>query len=193
MTVEEAGELADSRGEIWRVTRIDGVDQTVRLDLRPGRLNFHVVDGVVTDVIVEGGDDGGHAPTTVPETTTTVGPSTLLDIATGDCFNEDIAGMVSRDQLATVPQVDCDTEHRFELYREALVTAEIEVFDEVAIAAYADEVCQISLDAYARTEDHGLEFIALQPTADTWNSEQDPDRVVACLLFSDELLVGRIG
>ncbi len=70
LTVEEAVALADSNGLRWRLVRIDGEDQRVTSDLRPGRLNFVVEDNVVVEVIVE--DDtratpqGDEQPIAVP-------------------------------------------------------------------------------------------------------------------------------
>ena len=78
LTVEEAGDLADSRGKVWRVTRIDGVDQRVTADLAHGRLNFHVENGIVVDVIEE---QIPTAPTTTAEPPTmTITPVTTTAV-----------------------------------------------------------------------------------------------------------------
>lgn len=50
LPIEEAGALADANGEDWRVINLDGVPQEHEQDLRPDRLNFTVVDGVVVFV-----------------------------------------------------------------------------------------------------------------------------------------------
>jgi hypothetical protein len=50
LTVEEAGAKADDAGVVWRVVSEDGEDLAVTMDFQPERLNFTVVDGVVTGV-----------------------------------------------------------------------------------------------------------------------------------------------
>ena len=53
LTVEEAGNLATSNGIEWRVVREDGEDFDVTADFTPGRLNFSVINGLVSSVDVE--------------------------------------------------------------------------------------------------------------------------------------------
>ena len=50
LPVEEAGALADANGEDWRVINLDGEPQLHQQDIRPKRLNFTVVDGIVVSV-----------------------------------------------------------------------------------------------------------------------------------------------
>ncbi len=49
LSVKEAGALADDFGREWRVISIDGEALFRTQDLRIGRLNFTVVDGIVVD------------------------------------------------------------------------------------------------------------------------------------------------
>ena len=81
------------------------------------------------------------------------------------------------------------------MYRQALVDSQIVEFDAQAIQSYADEVCSTSLSAYVPTyETRGLSYLFVAPTEETWNNPEEPDRVVTCLLFSNEAqLVGRAG
>lgn len=50
LPIEDAGALADANGEDWRVITLDGVPQLHQQDIRPNRLNFTVVDGLVVSV-----------------------------------------------------------------------------------------------------------------------------------------------
>jgi hypothetical protein len=50
LPIEDAGALADANGEEWRVITLDGVPQLHQQDIRPNRLNFTVVDGLVVSV-----------------------------------------------------------------------------------------------------------------------------------------------
>ena len=68
LSIEEASDLADSQGEVWRVIEIDDVDQTVTADRLPGRLTFYVENGIVVEVRVEGDDAEIVAPSTTAPT-----------------------------------------------------------------------------------------------------------------------------
>ena len=85
LSVAQAGQLADSRGEEWRVVRIDGIDQFVRLDFRGGRLNFEVENGLVTAVLVEGNEDFPVPEAIPPRTLTAVveAPEDVLYVRDG--------------------------------------------------------------------------------------------------------------
>ena len=126
--------------------------------------------------------DSTQAPTTEGETS-------VFALRAGDC----IVGDIGAGQVTKVEKVDCELEHQFEVYREALIDSSITAFDEEAISAYAEEVCRTSLAAYIPADDdRGLKFKFLQPTEDSWNQEEDPDRVITCLLFDDDApLIGR--
>ena len=115
--------------------------------------------------------------------------ASVFDLRAGDC----IIGDIGAGQVTKVQKVDCDIEHQFEVYREALIDTSITAFDADAISSYAEEVCRTSLAAYVPPEDdRGLEFKFLQPTEDSWNQEEVPDRVITCLLYDDDApLVGR--
>lgn len=115
----------------------------------------------------------------------------VFDLRAGDC----IVGDIGAGQVTEVTKVDCEEEHQFEVYREALIDSSITVFDEDAISAYAEEVCRTSLEAYIPPDDdRGLKFKFLQPTQDSWNQADEPDRVITCLLFDEDApLVGRAG
>ncbi len=115
----------------------------------------------------------------------------VFALRAGDC----IVGDIGAGQVTKVSKVDCEEEHQFEVYREALIESSITSFDEEAISAYAEEVCRTSLEAYIPADDdRGLKFKFLQPTEDSWNQTEDPDRVITCLLFDDDApLVGRAG
>ena len=129
-------------------------------------------------------------PTDAPEVTedTTV---SVFDLRAGDC----IVGDIGAGQVTEVTKVDCAEEHNFEVYREALIDSSITVFDDAAISLYAEEVCRTSLEAYVPPDDErGLKFKFLQPTEDSWNQAEEPDRVITCLLFDEDApLVGRAG
>ncbi len=126
-------------------------------------------------------DDGGEENPDV----------SVFALRAGDC----IVGDIGAGQVTKVTKVDCEEEHQFEVYREALIESSITSFDEEAISAYAEEVCRTSLEAYIPPDDdRGLKFKFLQPTEDSWNQAEDPDRVITCLLFDDDApLVGRAG
>lgn len=47
LTVEAAGELAESQGLQWRVVEEDGEARPVTMDFVPERLNFVVSEGIV--------------------------------------------------------------------------------------------------------------------------------------------------
>ncbi len=47
LTVEAAGELAESQGQQWRVIEEDGEARAVTMDFIPERLNFVVSEGIV--------------------------------------------------------------------------------------------------------------------------------------------------
>ncbi len=115
----------------------------------------------------------------------------VFELRAGDC----IVGDIGAGQVTEVSKVDCEQEHQFEVYREALIESSITVFDEEAISAYAEEVCRTSLEAYIPPDDdRGLKFKFLQPTEDSWNQADEPDRVITCLLFDEDApLVGRAG
>ena len=116
--------------------------------------------------------------------------ASVFDLRAGDC----IVGDIGAGQVTRVEKVDCEVPHQFEVYREALIESSITSFDEVAISAYAEDVCRTSLDAYVPDNtEQNLRFKFLQPTEDSWNQEEDPDRVVTCLLFNgdEQELIGR--
>ena len=120
----------------------------------------------------------------------TIQDASVFDLRAGDC----IVGDIGAGQVTRVERVDCEEPHQFEVYREALIESSIETFDELAISQYAEEVCRTSLAAYIPADDdRNLRFKFLQPTEDSWNQVEDPDRVVTCLLFDgdDEPLIGR--
>jgi len=131
------------------------------------------------------------APTTeASEPATTEGDSSVFELRAGDC----IVGDIGAGQVTRVEKVDCEQEHQFEVYREALIDSSITVFDEVEISAYAEDVCRTALENYVPNDERGLKFKFLQPTEDSWNQEDSPDRVVTCLLFDENgPLIGRAG
>ncbi len=131
-------------------------------------------------------------PTTAPtETADDDSLVSVFDLRAGAC----IVGDISSGEVTQVEIVDCDQEHQFEVYREALIDSSIATYDEAAIATYAEEICRTSLAAYIPADDdRDLKFKFLQPTEESWGNESNPDRVVTCLLFDEEgPLVGRAG
>lgn len=132
-----------------------------------------------TDTTAEDAGDEGESDDNV----------SVFALRAGDC----IVGDIGAGQVTKVTKVDCEEPHQFEVYREALIESSITEFDEEAISAYAEEVCRTSLEAYIPPDDdRGLKFKFLQPTEDSWNQAEDPDRVITCLLFDDDApLVGR--
>ena len=115
----------------------------------------------------------------------------VFALRAGDC----IVGDIGAGQVTKVAKVDCEEEHQFEVYREALIEPSITAFDEEAISAYAEEVCRKALETYIPSDDErGLKFKFLQPTEDSWNQAEDPDRVITCLLYDEDApLLGRAG
>lgn len=160
--------------------------------------NVDTTNGGTTSSVAQPDDGTETTPTssaTAPstsETATTEGNDnnvSVFALRAGDC----IVGDIGAGQVTKVTKVDCEEEHQFEVYREALIEPSITTFDEEAISAYAEEVCRTSLEAYIPPDDErGLKFKFLQPTEDSWNQPEDPDRVITCLLFDDDApLVGR--
>ena len=155
--------------------------------------------------LVTGGEDSNTATADVTEPAEEVadeepeavveepGPNdvSVFDLRAGDC----IVGDIGSGQVTQVTKVDCQEEHQFEVYREVLIDSSITTFDEPAISAYAEDVCRTSLEAYVPANDsRGLMFKFLQPTEESWNQADEPDRVVTCLLFDDDApLIGRAG
>jgi hypothetical protein len=135
--------------------------------------------------------DASGDPTDVPTTTAPPedGLESVFSLRAGDC----IVGEIGAGQVTKVEKVDCVVKHQFEVYREELIDVSITAFDEIAISAYAEEVCRTALANYVPVDDErGLKFKFLQPTEDSWNQEEDPDRVITCLLFDDDApLIGR--
>ena len=112
----------------------------------------------------------------------------VFDIRAGDCIIGDIDG-----QILEVERVDCDEPHDFEIYREAIIDT-VPEFDEIAISAFAEDVCRTSLaELVSPDDDRGISFKFFQPTVDSWNQTQNPDRLVTCLGFDDDAqLIGRL-
>ena len=114
----------------------------------------------------------------------------MFELRAGDC----IVGDIGAGQVTEVMRVECETEHTFEVFREALIPSTITEFNEVEISTYAEDVCRSSFTAYVGPDAGGLSFKFLQPTEDSWNQDEEPDRVITCLLFDENgLLTGRAG
>ena len=155
---------------------------------------------LISSVLSGGGDDQSAVDAATPAETATPavdeaesvvddGTTSVFELRAGDC----IVGDIGSGQVTEVTKVDCEVEHNFEVYREVLIDSSITTFDEGAISAYAEDVCRTSLEAYVpATDPRGLSFKFLQPTEESWNQADEPDRVVTCLLFDDDApLVGR--
>lgn len=155
---------------------------------------------LISSVLSGSEDDQSAVEAATPETTTAPaadsaeaeaedGNISVFELRAGDC----IVGDIGSGQVTEVTKVDCEVEHQFEVYREVLIDSSITTFDEGAISAYAEDVCRTSLEAYVpATDPRGLSFKFLQPTEDSWNQAEEPDRVVTCLLFDDDApLIGR--
>ena len=116
--------------------------------------------------------------------------ASVFELRAGDC----IVGDIGAGQVTEVMRVECETEHTFEVFREALIPSTITEFNEVEISTYAEDVCRSSFTAYVGPDAGGLSFKFLQPTEDSWNQDEEPDRVITCLLFDENgLLTGRAG
>ena len=111
-----------------------------------------------------------------------------FDIRSGDCIVGDVDG-----QILEVERVDCAVPHDFEVYREVVIDT-ITDFDEVAIRAFAEDVCRSSLAELISVDDErGIDFKFFQPTLDSWNQTENPDRLVTCLGFDEDTqLIGRL-
>ena len=165
-----------------------------------------LVLGIVwlTASLFSNGDDGTDDESSQTETTSTEtseptdpepepdvdGPNlvSVFDLRQGDCIVGDVTG-----QVLQVEKVDCAEEHDFEIYRESLVDNSITDYDEPAISSYAENVCRASLAEILPADDErGIDFKFLQPSIDSWNEPDNPDRLVTCLLFDDDApLIGR--
>lgn len=91
--------------------------------------------------------------------------------------------------------MSCDEEHNFEVYREALIDdSTIVEYDEAAITAFGEDVCRASLAELIPADSNVMiSFKFLQPTIDSWNDPDSPDRVVSCLGFDEDApLIGRL-
>ena len=107
----------------------------------------------------------------------------IFDLRAGDC----IVGEIAAGPVTEIQKVDCGEPHSFEVYREALIDSSIVEYDEPAIAANAEEICRTSLAAYIPPDDErDLRFKFLQPTEESWNRSDIPDRVITCLLYDEE-------
>jgi len=146
---------------------------------------------------VADGQDATTVPIDAPSTESTEPDEgsdnnvSVFALRAGDC----IVGDIGAGQVTKVTKVDCEVAHQFEVYREALIDTSIATFNEEAISSYAEEVCRTTLEAYIPSDDErGLKFKFLQPTEDSWNQPDEPDRVITCLLFDEDApLVGRAG
>ncbi len=184
--------------------RVTPEEETSKRRLGPllaGVLGLALLIGaaILISSLLSGGDDDTAAEAATPETTTTAAEpveevsadatTSVFELRAGDC----IVGDIGSGQVTEVTKVECEEEHQFEVYREVLIDSSITTFDEGAISAYAEDVCRTSLEAYVpATDPRGLSFKFLQPTQDSWNQADEPDRVITCLLFDDDApLFGR--
>ncbi len=179
----------------WFIAMLFSGNSTTDTDSASTTSEAVAVDDSTTAPSSDVAEDGATA---VPDTTedaespssTQSQQASVFDLRAGDC----IVGDIGAGQVTKVEKVDCEIEHQFEVYREALIESSITTFDETAISAYAEEVCRTSLAAYIPADDdRNLKFKFLQPTEDSWNQPEDPDRVITCLLFDgdDDPLIGR--
>lgn len=178
-----------------------------------GLVAFLVFLALLINILFFGEDDTGlntssptdtssSAPSTVASTTTSAASSTssttattagtevsVFDLRQGDC----IEGEIGSGQVQRLIKVACSEPHEFEVYREAVIDNTITTYDEPAIEAQAEDVCRTSLAAYIPADDtRDLQFKWFQPTEESWNQPENPDRVITCLLYDEnEKLVGR--
>ena len=94
LSIEEASDLADSQGEVWRVIEIDDVDQTVTADRLPGRLTFYVENGIVVEVRVEGDDAEIIAPSTSAPTSVDSAATSTTVAETSNTSHGDVPATV---------------------------------------------------------------------------------------------------
>ena len=171
-------------GIIWLAAALFSGGDSTEDTATDGQADTEVVDGET-----EEGATDGQADT---EEGADDGPNIISVFAMrqGDCIVGDISG-----QLTEVEKVDCDQEHDFQVYREALVDNSITEFDEVAITTFAENLCRATLvETVPADDERGISFKILQPTVDSWNEPGNPDRLVTCLLFDEDApLIGRVG
>ena len=169
-------------GIIWLAITLfsDGTDTATQDDSTPTTAVEEVDEPDAVDSSDAGSSDGSEV----------VGAAliSVFDVREGDCIVGDITG-----QILEVERVDCSEEHQFEVYQEALIDNSIVEYDEPAISAFSENVCRTSLaETIPADDDRGISFKFLQPTRDSWNEPDNPDRVVTCLLFDDDApLIGR--
>ncbi|MGI9606584.1 MAG: septum formation family protein, partial [Acidimicrobiales bacterium] len=107
----------------------------------------------------------------------------VFELRAGDCID----GEIGSGQVQRLVRVDCSVPHSFEVFREALIDSSIDEFDLEAISDQAEDLCRTSLEAYVSPDDErDLKFKWFQPTEESWNQEDEPDRVITCLLFDED-------
>lgn len=114
----------------------------------------------------------------------------VFKLEVGDCIGE----AIGEGEVQTLDAVDCAEPHAFEVFRQANLTSEITEFDNDAITTEGERICAASFDSVIPPGDErSLRFKWLQPTPDSWELEENPDRLITCLLFDEDgPLTGRV-
>lgn len=117
------------------------------------------------------------APTTLP----LAGPLSVFDLKPGMCINNDdlTSGLVT-----TVEQVPCTEPHSHETYFNATYNPADPAYNAEQITAYANQACSDGFTQYVGVpyDRSQYYFLHLAPSADSWTKNND--RVIVCLLFS---------
>jgi len=145
--------------------------------VRPAAWPVIVATGILLAGCTAG---GGSTPTPTPDGVAEVD---VLALATGDCLDtRDVTGVT-----ATVPVMDCSTEHDSEAYAE-VVLAEGDFPGADSVKASAESGC---VDAFAEFvglayDDSTLDYAYYFPTEGSW---AEGDRRIVCLVADPETRV----
>lgn len=106
----------------------------------------------------------------------------------GDCAS---STSLKGDEVASLPTVDCETEHDVEGYA-AMQLPDGDYPGQDAVQSAANDFCLTEFEGYVGTpyEDSALSYSFLYPTERSWNDHED--REVLCLIVSEDPVTGSV-
>jgi hypothetical protein len=109
----------------------------------------------------------------------------VFDLGIGDCLNETAA---EGDEVFSVPVVDCESPHDYEVFGEATLADAAEFPGTDSTFEQADTLCYDLFAGYvgAAWEESALEYTYFSPTEQSWS---EGDREVTCLVFDPEAML----
>lgn len=123
--------------------------------------------------------------TDTPETSVSSGPSvsteSVFELRPGDCFDEVVVNGEAAEEVETLPMIDCDAPHDYEVF--AVFDVEGFAFpSELEFEDLAVEKCLPLFEDYVGSayETSRLDITWLVPTAEGW---RQLDREMTCVLF----------